>query len=40
MPDHEKEHSFNVIEFTIDANESYFKEFECGKTVMKVLNLN
>ena len=30
MPDHAKEYSFNVIEFTIRANESCFEEFECG----------
>ena len=40
MPDHAKEYSFNVIEFTIRANESCFEEFECRKTLMKVLKLN
>ena len=40
MPDHAKENSFNVIEFTIRANESCFEEFECRKTLMKVLKLN
>ena len=39
MPDHAKEYSFNVIEFTIRANESCFEEFECRKTLMKVLNV-
>ena len=39
MPDHAKEYSFNVIEFTILANESCFEEFECRKTLMKVLNV-
>ena len=28
MPDHAKEYYFNVIEFTIRANESCFEEFE------------
>ena len=40
MPDHAKEYYFNVIEFTIRANESGFEEFECRKTLMKVLKLN
>ena len=40
MPDHAKEHSFNVIEFTIRAIESWFEEFECRKTLMKVLKRN
>ena len=40
MPDHAKEYYFNVIEFTIRANESCFEEFECRKTLMKVLKLN
>ena len=40
MPDHAKEYYFNVIEFTIHANESYFEEFECRKTLMKVFKLN
>ena len=35
MPDHAKEYSFNVIEFTIRATESCFQEFECRKTLMK-----
>ena len=36
MPDHAKEYSFNVIEFTICANESCSEEFECRKTLMKL----
>ena len=40
MPDQAKEYSFNVIEFTIRANESCFAEFEYRKTLMKVLKLN
>ena len=40
MPDHAKEYSFDVIEFTMRANESCFDEFEFCKTLMKVLNLN
>ena len=39
MLDHAKEYSFDVIEFTIRANESCFEEFECRKTLMKVLKL-
>ena len=40
MPDQAKEYCFDVIEFTIRANESRFDEFECRKTLMKVLKLN
>ena len=40
MPDHAKEYSFAVIEFTMRANESCFDEFEFRKTLMKVLKLN
>ena len=40
MPDHAKEYSFDVIEFTMRANESCFDEFEFRKTLMKVLKLN
>ena len=40
MPDHAKEYSLNVIEFTIRANESCFEEFECRKTLIKVLNVH
>ena len=39
MPDHAKEYSFNVIEFTIRAKESCFEEFEGRNTLMKVLQL-
>ena len=39
MPDHAKEYSLDVIEFTIRANESCFDEFEFRKTLMKVLKL-
>ena len=39
MPNHAKEYSFDVIEFTLRANESYFEEFEFRKTLMKVLKL-
>ena len=39
MPDHAKEYSFNVIEFTLRANESRFDEFEFRKTLMTVLKL-
>ena len=39
MPDHPKEYSFDVIEFSMRANESYFDEFEFRKTLMKVLKL-
>ena len=40
MPDHAKEYSFDVIEFTMRANESCFDQFEFSKTLMKVLKLN
>ena len=40
MPDHAKEYSFGVIEFTMRANESCFDEFEFRKTLMEVLKLN
>ena len=40
MPDHAEEYSSNVIEFTIRANKSCSEEFECRKTLMKVLKLN
>ena len=40
MPDHAKEYSFDVIEFTMRANESCFDQFEFRKTLMKVLKLN
>ena len=40
MPDHAKEYSFDVIEFTMHANESCFDEIEFRKTLMKVLKLN
>ena len=39
MPDHATEYSFNVIEFTIRANESCFEESEGRKALMKVLKL-
>ena len=39
MPDHAKEYSFDVIEFTMRANESCFDEFEFRKTLMKSRNL-
>ena len=39
MPDHAKEYCFNVIKFTMCANESCFDEFEFRKTLMKVLKL-
>ena len=39
MPDHAKEYSFDVIEFTLCANESCFDEFEFRKTLMKVVEL-
>ena len=38
MPDHAKEYSFDVIEFTMRANESCFDQFEFGKTLMKSSN--
>ena len=37
MPDHAKEYSFHVIEFTMRANESCFDEFEFRKTLKKSL---
>ena len=40
MPNHAKEYSCLVIEFTMRANESCFDEFEFRKTLMKVLKLN
>ena len=40
MPDHTKEHSFDVIKFTMRANESCFDECEFRKTLMRVLKLN
>ena len=39
MPDHAREYSFDVIEFTMQGNESCFDEFEFRKTLMKVLEL-
>ena len=39
MPDHAKEYSFVVIEFTIRSNESCLDEFEFHKALMKVLKL-
>ena len=39
MPDHAKEYSFDVIKFTMRANESCFEEFEYRKTLMIVLKL-
>ena len=39
MPNHAKEYSFDVIEFTMHANESCFDQFEFGKTLMKVFKL-
>ena len=39
MPDHAKEYSFDVTEFTLRANESCFDKFEFLKTLMKVLTL-
>ena len=38
MPNHAKEYSFDIIEFTMRANESCFDELEFRKTLMKVLN--
>ena len=38
--DHAKEYYFDVIEFTMRANESCFDEFEFRKTLTKVLKLN
>ena len=41
MPDHAKEYSFDVIEFTMRANDSScLDQFEFCKTLMKVLVLN
>ena len=40
MPDHAKEYSFDVIEFTMRTNESCFDEFELRKTLMNILKLN
>ena len=40
MPDHAKEYSFDIIEFTMRANESCFDEFGFHKKLMKVLKLN
>ena len=40
MPDNAKEYAFDVIEFTIRANESCLDKFEIRKTLMKVLKLN
>ena len=40
MADHAKKYSFDVIKFTMHANESCFNEFEFPKTLMKVLKLN
>ena len=37
MPDHAKEYSFDVIEFTMHENESCFDQFEFCKTLMKVM---
>ena len=39
MPDHSKEYSFDVIEFTMRANESCFNQFEFGKTLMSLQTL-
>ena len=39
MPDHVKEYSFDVIKFTMRANESCFDEFKFCKTLMKVFRL-
>ena len=39
MPDHAREYSFDIIEFTMRANESCFDQFEFGKTLMKDLKL-
>ena len=40
MPDHIKEYSFDVIEFSIRSNESCLDEFEFHKALMKVLKLH
>lgn len=34
MPNHAKEYSFDVIEFTMHANESCFDQFDFGKTLI------
>ena len=39
MPDYAKEHSFDVIEFTMRAVESCFDKFEFRKTFLKVSKL-
>ena len=39
MPNHAKENSFDIIEFTMRLNESCFDEFEFRKTLMKVFKL-
>ena len=39
MPNHAIEYSFDVIEFTLRANESCLEEFEFRKTLMRVLKL-
>ena len=39
MPDHSKDYYFDVVEFTMRANESYFDKFEFRKTLIKVLKL-
>ena len=38
--DHTKEYYFDVIEFTMRANESCFDEFDLHKRLIKVLKLN
>ena len=40
MPNHAKIYSFDVIEFTMRANESCFDKFEFRKSLMKVLKFN
>jgi len=40
MPDHKKEYSFDVIEFTVHTNESCFEEFEFETIMIKVLTVN
>ena len=39
MPDHAKEYSFDVIEFTMRANESCFDQFCCGLAFVVILLL-
>ena len=39
MPDHAKEYTFDVMEFTMRANESCFDDFEFRKMSMKVMKL-